>query len=221
MACIRVGNPEYARENDSYGLTTLRNRHVRVNGSKVQFRFKGKSGILHELELDNRKLAAVVRRCWDLPGYDLFEYVDSDGEIRGVDSTKVNEYLREISGQDLTAKHFRTWHGTVEAVSVLSRLGPASSEADLKRKVAAAVREVAERLGNQPATCRKHYIHPAILEAYNAGVLEQKLAPGPVVTGRGLSAMEYRVLLLLRRMRSRRVAKGAKSTPQVRLRGAA
>lgn len=201
-ACIRVGNAEYARQNGSYGLTTLRNRHVKVAGQRVELRFKGKSGRLHELTLDDRRLAKVVKRCRDLPGYPLFQYVDEEGEKRSVDSGEINSYLREISGEDITAKHFRTWHGSVQAAVELKDLGQAASERELKRKLAACVKEVSERLGNQPASCRKYYIHPAVIDAYSAGVLGRKLdLDGQSRPRRGLTAAERGMLRLLRSSR--------------------
>jgi DNA topoisomerase-1 len=202
IGCLRVGNAEYVRENDSYGLTTMRNRHVRIAGGKVKFRFNGKSGQLHELELDDRKLAAVVRRCRDLPGYQLFQYLDGEGGAHRIDSAQVNQYLRDIAQQDITAKHFRTWHGTVQAAIELCNRKPAPSGRQLRHNLVAAVKAVAARLGNRPATCRKYYVHPAIIESYAAGHLERQMSRSCSAPRRGLSAVEQRVLLLLRRLRS-------------------
>lgn len=203
LGCFRVGNAEYARENDSYGLTTMRDRHVRVKGGKVAFRFKGKSERLHELELDDRKLARVVRQCRDLPGYHLFQYLDNEGQSHNVDSTKVNEYLRDVSGQDITAKHFRTWHGTVQAAIEFCNQRSASSEKELKRNLVAGVKAVSERLGNRPAACRKYYIHPAIITCYMEGAIERQMARSCTASRRGLGAAEQRVLLLLRHLPNR------------------
>ncbi len=172
---IRVGNAEYARENGSYGLTTLRAKHVEVKGSTVTFRFKGKSGKQHTVGLQDRRLARIVRRCQDLPGYELFEYLDEEGQPRGIDSADVNEYLRAISGEDFTAKDFRTWSGTVLASMALREFEEAESEAQAKKNVVAAIKEVAQRLGNTPAVCRKCYVHPAVLECYFAGKLERRV----------------------------------------------
>ena len=169
--CIRVGNDEYARENGSFGLTTLRNRHVTIEGTTLRFHFKGKSGVVHDIELTDRKLAKIVRDCQCIPGHDLFEYTDPDGNVCRVRSEDVNEYLREISGQDFTAKDFRTWHGTARAALELEALGGCDCEADAKKNVVTAIKAVANRLGNRPATCRKYYVHPAILEAYSEGTL--------------------------------------------------
>jgi DNA topoisomerase-1 len=164
---IRVGNEEYARGNDSFGLTTLRDHHVRIAGASMKFAFKGKSGLTHEVEVNDRRLARIVKQCQDLPGQELFQYVDGEGQTCTITSGDVNQYLREITGQDFTAKDFRTWAGTVLAAQELTDTGPCSSETDGKRKVVAAVKRVAARLGNRAATCRKYYIHPAVFEAFS------------------------------------------------------
>ncbi len=169
LTLVRVGNEEYARLNKSFGLTTLRDRHATVRGRKVHFRFRGKSGRLHEVGIANQRLARVVRRCQELPGQDLFQYVDEDGELTSVASEDVNEYLREISGGDFTAKDFRTWAGTVLAYRALRALQPADSATDAKRNVVEAIRVTAGRLGNTPAVARKSYVHPAVLDAYLDG----------------------------------------------------
>jgi DNA topoisomerase-1 len=166
---IRVGNEEYARENRSFGLTTLRDRHARVNGSGVVFTFKGKGGRKHEVELADRRLARIVARCQDLPGQLLFAYVGDDGERRSVASDDVNAYLREITGQDFTAKDFRTWAGTVLAAWALAELESFDSEAQAKRNVVRAIERVAEGLGNTPAVSRKSYVHPTVIDAYLDG----------------------------------------------------
>jgi DNA topoisomerase-1 len=172
LAHIRIGNEEYAQQNKSFGLTTMRNRHVKVKGSKILFHFRGKSGQDHSLVLEDKRLAAIVKRCRDLPGYELFQYVDARGDHISIDSGMVNDYLREISGEDITAKDFRTWHGTVHAATLLGDCATGEcSDAELKRNVVAAVKEVAKKLGNRPATCRKYYIHPLVLEAYEKGTL--------------------------------------------------
>ncbi len=170
---IRVGNVEYAKENGSYGLTTMRNKHVEVEGSKVTFSFKGKSGVHHTVSLQDRRLAKIIRRCEDLPGYELFQYVGEDGEPHSIDSSDVNEYLREITGQHFTAKDFRTWAGTVLACDLLRGMGPFENETQAKKNVVEAVKAVAAKLGNTPAVCRKCYIHPAVLEAYLGGISAQ------------------------------------------------
>jgi DNA topoisomerase-1 len=163
---IRVGNAQYARLNDSFGLTTLRERQVRVRGGKLTFRFRGKSGVHHDIELDDRRLAAIVRRMQDLPGEELFQYVDETGETRRIESADVNAYLKEISSEDFTSKDFRTWAGTVLAARALQRLKRFGSQTEAKRNVAQAIETVARQLGNTMAVCRKCYVHPAILEAY-------------------------------------------------------
>lgn len=164
---IRVGNEEYAASNQSYGLTTLRNGHVRVVGATMKFDFRGKSGKWHHIELEDRKVARVVAKCQHLPGQSLFEYRDGD-EIRAVRSTDVNEYLQELTGQAFTAKDFRTWHGTVEALWHLKRAPQFASEREAKRSLKEVVGEVAQVLGNTPAVCRKSYIHPAVVDSFMA-----------------------------------------------------
>jgi DNA topoisomerase-1 len=166
---IRVGNDEYARENHSYGLTTLRNKHVEVNGAEVRFKFKGKSGKLHDIDVRDRRLARIVKQCQDIPGYELFQYIDEEGEHRSVDSADVNEYLQAISGEPFTAKDFRTWAGTVLACAALRAFEAFESESQAKKNVVQAVKSVAERLGNTPAVCRNCYVHPAVIESYMGG----------------------------------------------------
>ena len=168
---IRVGNDEYARQNRSFGLTTLRDGHVEVKGGRVRFAFRGKSGVEHEVDLDDRRLARVVRQCQDLPGYDLFQYLDESGERRTIGSSDVNEYLRGVTGDEFTSKDFRTWAGTVLAAQLLHALD-FESETQAKKNIVRAVEEVAERLGNTKAVCRKCYIHPAIFESYLDGTIK-------------------------------------------------
>ncbi|MBA2961971.1 MULTISPECIES: DNA topoisomerase IB [Ramlibacter] len=168
---IRVGNDDYARENKSYGLTTLRNRHVAVEGAQLRFEFKGKSGKAWRLQLRDRRVAKVVRACQELPGQRLFQYRDDDGELREVTSSDVNAYLREISGRDITAKDFRTWAGTVMAALALQEVERVETQAGLKKNVREAIEKVAARLGNTPAICRKCYVHPEVLQAYAEGEL--------------------------------------------------
>ncbi|HEY5769938.1 MAG TPA: hypothetical protein VIS71_08835, partial [Terrimicrobium sp.] len=161
---IRVGNTEYARANDSYGLTTLRDRHVNVTGSKINFYFRGKSGKSHVIKLEDSRLAKIVRRCRDLPGYELFQYVDQAGAPASVSSNDVNDYLREISGAEFTAKDFRTWAGTVLAARAFQEFKRFSSKMEAKRNIVEAVEAVARMLGNTPAICRRCYVHPVILD---------------------------------------------------------
>jgi len=174
---IRVGNDEYARENDSYGLTTMRNRHVRVSKSTLRFRFKGKAGKSHDIAFNDARLARIVRKCQDLPGHELFGYVDDDGKVQDIGSADVNAYVREITGQDFTAKSFRTWAATVLAACALQQLPECRSNAHAKRNVSKAIEAVAGVLGNTPTICRKSYIHPAIVDAYSEGTLPRTRRP--------------------------------------------
>jgi DNA topoisomerase-1 len=178
----RVGNEEYTKQNDSYGLTTLRDRHVNVTGNEVQFYFRGKSGVKHAISLRDSHLAKIVRRLRDLPGYELFQYVDENGESRSIGSTDVNDYLREITGEDCTAKDFRTWAGTVLAIEALCECEPFSTQRQGKKHIVAAVQKVAERLGNTVAVCRKCYIHPGVFDAYIQGTLRLPSGEKGVVT---------------------------------------
>ena len=172
---IRVGNEEYARENRSYGLTTLRSRHVDVAGARVLFHFRGKGGKEHTVDVADRRLAAAVRRCQELPGQELFQYVDDDGQRRSIDSADVNDYLREITGREFTAKDFRTWAGTRLAAMALQAFEAVDSDAQAKRNVVAAIESVAQQLGNTPAICRKCYVHPAVIDAYVDGSMARTL----------------------------------------------
>ena len=174
ITLIRVGNVEYARQNKSYGLTTMRGKHVQVEGSTVTFKFQGKSGVKHTIDIDDRRLAKILERCQDLPGYELFQYVDHDGAHHGVDSSDVNEYLREASGgQYFTAKDFRTWAGSVLACTMLKEFDAFCSATQAKKNVVAAIKSVAARLGNTPSVCRKCYVHPAVLDCYMSGGMVQ------------------------------------------------
>jgi DNA topoisomerase-1 len=166
---IRVGNEEYARENKSFGLTTMQDRHVDVKGSKLRFRFRGKSGREHEVDVTDRRIARIVSKLQDLPGQDLFQYVDDESKVRDITSQDVNEYLREIAGEDFTAKDFRTWAGTVLAAVALGSTGAFKTKKQAKANIKDAIGAVAEILGNTSAICRKCYIHPAVLKAYLKG----------------------------------------------------
>ena len=168
---IRVGNEDYAKHNESYGLTTLRDPHVDVHGSDLRFEFKGKSNKIWKLKLHDRRVAKIVKACHDLPGQQLFQYVDHDGERHGVNSNDVNAYLREITGRNITAKDFRTWAGTVLAALALNEFGAIDSEAKAKKNVRAAIERVSARLGNTATICRKCYVHPAVLNTYMSGQL--------------------------------------------------
>jgi DNA topoisomerase-1 len=175
---IRVGNDEYARANRSFGLTTLRDRHVAISGSKLRFQFRGKGGKIHDVVLTDRRLARIVARCQAIPGETLFQYEDENGVRQIVDSADVNAYLREISGQDFTAKEFRTWAGTLLAVAALRELGPAATAREGKSLVLQAIDKVAEQLNNTRAVCRKYYVHPAVFETYLAGTMRKALENG-------------------------------------------
>jgi DNA topoisomerase-1 len=171
---IRVGNDEYARDNDSYGLTTMRSKHVEVKGSTVSFEFKGKSGKVHSIDVSDARAARIVKQCRELPGYELFQYVDEEGEKRTVGSEDVNDYVRDAMGQDFTAKDFRTWAGTVFCATALAAVGSFESEREAKANVNDAMRAVAELLGNTPAVSRACYVHPQLLESYLDGSFEQR-----------------------------------------------
>jgi DNA topoisomerase I len=168
---IRVGNDDYARTNKSYGLTTLRNPHVKVEGAELRFQFKGKSGKTWRLQVKDRRIAKIVKACQELPGQELFQYIDEDGELKDVTSADVNAYLREITGRDITAKDFRTWAGTVLAALALKEFQAFDSQAGAKKNLRAAIERVASRLGNTPTICRKCYVHPEVLSAYTEGAL--------------------------------------------------
>jgi DNA topoisomerase-1 len=174
---IRVGNDEYARENRSYGLTTLRRRHVTVDGTMLRFSFRGKSGVEHTIAVADPRLAKIIQRCRDLPGEDLFQYLDSKRKRQLVSSDDVNEYLRELTGRDITAKDFRTWGGTMLAAVELRRLGSPASRREADRNIVQVVDAVASRLGNTRAVCRKYYVHPALLQAYLMGETVPEAAP--------------------------------------------
>jgi DNA topoisomerase-1 len=198
---IRVGNVAYAKENRSFGLTTLRDRHVEVSGSSLRFRFRAKGGKEYTGELQSPRLASLVKRCQDLPGQELFQYIDEDGEIAAIESSDVNAYLGDITGQEFTAKDFRTWGGTVYASQQLREVGPFDSDAEAKRNVAEAIKGVAKQLGNTPAVCRACYIHPGLIEAYVDGSLlsvwdrtERSIKDWP----RGLKREEAVLLVVLR-----------------------
>jgi DNA topoisomerase-1 len=200
---IRIGNPEYARKNNSYGLTTLLDEHITVDGQQVHLSFIGKKGIPVSLDLKDRSMARLVKRCQDLPGQQLFQYLDVDGQCcQSVTSGDVNDYLRAVSGRQFSAKDFRTWGGTVLAAAALYHLGPAGSEKEAEKIIVRVVKEAAEALGNTPAVCRKYYISPAVLEAYRSGALFETmtsalLAPEPE-DPHSLSSVEQGVLALLR-----------------------
>ena len=201
LTLIRVGNEEYAKSNDSFGLATMRDRHVQVNGSMLRFQFRGKSGIVHTVDLEDRRLARIVRRSRELPGYELFQYIDEAGERRAIDAADVNAYLKAIAGNEFTAKDFRTWAGTVLAARALSEFTTVDSQAQAKRNVMRAIESVAKRLGNTKAVCRKCYVHPDLVNAYLDGrlVASLKRKAGRELRSRlhDLSSEEAAVLALL------------------------
>jgi DNA topoisomerase-1 len=173
---IRVGNQEYTRQNNSFGLATLRSRHVNVSGSSIRFEFRGKSGVQHAVDLHDRRLAKIIKQCRDLPGYELFQYIGDDGERYAIDSADVNDYLRQVAGEEFSSKDFRTWAGTVLAARALGEFHGDDSKAPLKKNILQAIEAVAKRLGNTKAVCRKCYIHPAVIDAYTDGSLLQILS---------------------------------------------
>ena len=191
---MRIGNEEYARTNKSYGLTTLRVRHVRIDGSEVRFQFRGKSGVQHDVSVADRRMARIIARMRELPGQDLFQYVDDDGVQHAIGSADVNDYLREISGEDYTAKDFRTWSGTVLAALALAECVPCTCVTEGKKNVVRAIELVAGRLGNTPAICRKCYVHPVVIDAYLDGSIGTALKPSPL---HGLTPEETAVIALL------------------------
>ena len=168
---IRVGNEQYAQRNKSFGLTTMKQRHVDISGSRLRFKFRGKSGVEHDIELSNRRLAKIVKRIQELPGQELFQFIDDDNKRQSINSGDVNDYLKEITDLDFTAKDFRTWFGTVLAAEQLHQMGDFESEKQAKKNIVQAIKNVAQELGNRPATCRKYYVHPGILAAYEDGSL--------------------------------------------------
>lgn len=193
---VRVGSPRYARQNRTYGLTTLHGRHVTVRGSRLRFQFTGKSGVTHDVSVNDPRLARIVRNCAELPGQHLFKYRDSDGTVREVGSVDVNAYLQECMGSDFTAKDFRTWAGSVQALALL-RKEAAESETARKKAMAAVVRAVARELRNTMAVCRKCYIHPAVFDAFTADAIAERLAGKPPPGAGRLRADEGRLLALL------------------------
>jgi DNA topoisomerase-1 len=197
---IRVGNEEYAKANRSFGLTTLRDRHVEISGSTLRFEFRGKSGKVHQVALSDRRLARIVARCQAVPGAELFQYLDDEGNRVAIGSGDVNDYLREITGEEFTAKDFRTWAGTLQAVAALDQGGPAATKGEAKTAILKAIDSVAERLNNTRAVCRKYYIHPGVLDRYEAGTLHEALANGnsKAAAARGLEPDEQALVRLLK-----------------------
>ena len=204
LTLIRVGNEEYARSNNSYGLTTLRDRHVQIEGSELRFRFKGKGGKVHDVGIRDKRLARIVQKCQDIPGQELFQYIDENGANIAVGSADVNAYLREIAGEDFTAKDFRTWAATVLMAMAFVAFGTDENVRRTKKQMLQAVEMVSQALGNTPTICRKSYIHPAIIQGYTNGALLQAMAPngknGEAPQIEGLAPEEFRVLTYLRKL---------------------
>jgi DNA topoisomerase-1 len=214
LTLIRVGNEEYARLNRSFGLTTMKVRHATVTGSSIRFRFRGKSGKQHEVGIRDRGLAGIVRRCQELPGQELFQYLDADGEPQDVTSDDVNAYLRQAAGADVTTRDFRIWTGTVLAYRALAVLEPAGNERAAKQDIVDAVRISAGELGNTEAVARRSYVHPVVLESYLAGVMPRRTRPrkgraGPPTSAEADPAAEAAVLELLRRRLERDARRSA------------
>ena len=199
---IRVGNKEYVKQNNSFGLTTLRDQHVDVDGSTLRFEFRGKSGKEHSVEVQDRRLARIVKQCRDVPGQKLFQYLDGNGERQSVSSEDVNAYLRETTGEDFSAKDFRTWGGTVLALSALLEVGACESEREANKAVVEAIKHVSGQLGNRPAICRKYYVHPVVIQSFLEGTLRETLEDAvedsPADESNGLRRLEAQVLRLLK-----------------------
>ncbi len=212
---LRVGNDEYAKKNKSFGLTTLRPHHARVQGSTIRLRYRGKSGVERDVSVDDPRLARVVRRCQDLAGYELFQWVDDDGTVHDVGSGDVNDYLREVTGRDVTAKHFRTWGGTLTCAVTLARMPRARTKRELKKNLCRAIEVAARHLGNRPATCRGFYVHPAVLDGYEDGRLEALMRRTPLrerpTPTRGLSPEEQQVLALIEEHEARALRAATKA----------
>jgi DNA topoisomerase-1 len=198
ITMIRIGNDEYARQNKSFGLTTLRNRHIRIDGSEMEFHFRGKSGVEHAIKVNDRRLARIIKKIRDLPGQELFQYVDDEGYRHSVSSTDVNEYLQSLTGENYTAKDFRTWSGTLLAARALHEFEKFDSEAQAKKNIVRAIEAVAKKLGNTPTICRKCYIHPLVIQSYLDGEILADLSHMKEAADlHALSPEEQAVLMLL------------------------
>jgi DNA topoisomerase I len=207
---IRVGSEEYARENKSYGLTTLRKNHLSVKSGTLRFQFRGKSGIEHDVSVSDPRIARIIKRCMDLPGHDLFQYLDADGERHTVSSSDINDYLHDITGADFTAKDYRTWAGSVFALAALRKLAW-ETVTEARKHVVGTIKEVSKILRNTPAVCRKCYVHPAVIEAFEAGELADELRPS---RRSGLKTDEAMLAIFLEKdaqRRAREAARGRKS----------
>lgn len=214
---IRVGNSDYVKQNKSYGLTTLRDPHVKVEGGELRFQFKGKSGKTWRLQVKDRRIARIVKACQDLPGQDLFQYLDENGEQQSITSADVNTYLKEITGSEITAKDFRTWAGTVLAALALAEFEEFDSDAKAKKNIRAAIEKVSARLGNTPSICRKCYVHPEVFDAYLDGGLlldiKEEIEAELREDLASLKPEEAAVLALLEQRLSREVEKQAQKKP--------
>lgn len=206
VTLIRVGSEEYARENRSYGLTTLRKRHLQVSSDRLRFRFRGKSGVEHDVAVSDARIARIVRRCMELPGQDLFQYLDADGTRHSVTSSDINDYLREITGADFTAKDYRAWAGSVFALAALRKL-EWETVTQARKHVVGTIKQISQLLRNTPAVCRKCYVHPAVIAAFEAGALAQALPPA---RRRGLKADEAALVVFLKRDAKRRASEAAR-----------
>ena len=204
---IRVGSEEYARENRSYGLTTLRKRHLKASSGTLRFRFRGKSGIEHDVSVSDARIARIVKRCMDLPGQDLFQYLDDDGTRHSVDSSDINDYLREVTGADFTAKDYRTWAGSVFALAALRKL-QWETVTEARKHIVGTIKEVSQLLRNTPAVCRKCYVHPAVIEAFEAGELAEAL---PASRRHGLKTDEAALVIFLEKEAKRRAREAARA----------
>jgi DNA topoisomerase-1 len=217
---IRVGNADYAKQNKSYGLTTLRDPHVKVEGTQLRFQFKGKSGKTWRLSVKDRRIAKIVKACQDLPGQDLFQYLDEEGQQQSVTSADVNAYLKEITGRDITAKDFRTWAGTVLAALALAEFEEFDNQAKAKKNIRTAIERVSSRLGNTPTICRKCYVHPEVLASYLEGALLLEVREEIEVELRenlpGLKPEEAAVLSLLQARLSREIEETDRKSPKKR-----
>ncbi len=201
---IRIGNEEYAKTNKSYGLTTMHNRHSKITGADIHFRFRGKRGIKHSIDLHDPELAKIIHNCQDLPGYELFEYKDARGKIHCIESSDVNEYLKSICKNDFTAKDFRTWHATVLAIKYLLAFPPCTTKTGMKKNVTQTIKEVSKHLGNTPAICKKSYIHPGVLDVYMQARLTDLLRKSRKnrFTHLGLKSEEKATLVFLEKIQS-------------------
>jgi len=207
---VRVGSEEYARENKSYGLTTLRKKHLSVKAGTLRFQFRGKSGIEHDVSVSDPRIARIIKRCMDLPGHDLFQYLDANGERHTVSSSDINDYLHDITGADFTAKDYRTWAGSVFALAALRKLAW-ETVTEARKHVVGTIKEVSKMLRNTPAVCRKCYVHPAVIEAFEAGELADELPPS---RRSGLKTDEAMLAIFLEKdakRRAREAARGRKS----------